>query len=328
MDGQDLTREQAAQTMDDIMSGNASAAQIGGVLTALRMKGETVEEIVGFVTTMREKSTRIDPIAKPLIDTCGTGGDLSGTFNISTAAAFVVSAAGIAVAKHGNRSVSSRCGSADVLEALGVRIDMAPEDVKRAIDDIGIGFMFAPIFHGAMKHAAAARRELSARTVFNLLGPMTNPASAQYQLLGVYDEKLTNVVAKVLAEMGTSTAMIVHGSDGLDEITITGETMVSEVSGGCIKNYTITPEQFGLSRADIKEIAGGDSEANADIIRNILGGERGHKRNIVVLNAGAAIYVGGKAESMAEGIKLAQELLDNGSAAAKLNRMISYTNAI
>ncbi|MBT3320562.1 MAG: anthranilate phosphoribosyltransferase, partial [Clostridia bacterium] len=286
--GESLTKKQAAIVMGGIMNGEATPAQIGGILVALRMKGETEDEITGFAQTMREMSERISPKAKPMIDTCGTGGDSSGTFNISTAAAFVVSAAGIAVAKHGNRSVSSKCGSADVLEALGVKIDLSPQAATRCIDGIGIGFMFAPRFHQAMKHAAVPRKQMGVRTVFNILGPLTNPAGAQYQLLGVYDEKLTQLMARVLNNLGTKRAMVVHGSDGIDEITISGKTKVSELKNGKVSTFEIAPEDFGIERADLAAVKGGDSERNAKIIRAVLAGEQGARSDIVAMNAGAA----------------------------------------
>lgn len=328
LERQNLSTPQAAIVMRDIMSGDATPAQIGSILTALRMKGETVDEITGFAQTMRENSRKIAPKATPLIDTCGTGGDSSGTFNISTAAAFVVSAAGSAVAKHGNRSVSSKCGSADVLEALGMKIDISPQAVQRCIDEIGIGFMFAPRFHQAMKHAAAPRQQMGVRTVFNILGPLTNPANAQYQLLGVFDETLTRVMADVLRNLGSKRAMVVHGSDGLDEITISGKTKVSELKDGKVINYEIAPEQFGIARADLAAVKGGDSEVNAQIIRAVLHGEPGAKSDIVAMNAGAAIYTCGGADTLGLGIKAAQEILRNGKAAGKLKQMIAYTNGI
>ncbi len=324
---QDLTMDEAEQTMNDIMSGSAAPAQIGGFLTALRMKGETAEEITGFAKTMRNKAESITPKAQPLLDTCGTGGDSSGTFNISTAAAFVVSAAGIAVAKHGNRSVSSKSGSADVLEALGVKIDIPPQKVQQSIDDIGIGFMFAQRFHGAMKYAAPVRKELGVRTVFNMLGPLTNPAGAKYQLLGVYDKELTQIFAEVLKSLKTKRAMVVHGEDGLDEITICGKTYVSELNEGIIKNYTISPENFGFKCAQHCEIKGADSAQNAEIIRRILDGEKSAAYDITVFNAGAAIYLCGSADSIKDGTSKAARLINDGSAKEKLHQMIRYTNA-
>ena len=327
LERKNLSMEEAQQAMSDIMSGSATQAQIGGFLTSLRMKGETVEEITGFAKAMRSKAERITPKSEPLLDTCGTGGDSSGTFNISTAAAFIVSAAGIAVAKHGNRSVSSKSGSADVLEALGVKIDIAPDKVQQCIDDIGIGFMFAQRFHGAMKYAAPVRRELGVRTVFNMLGPLTNPAGAQYQLLGVYSKELTQPVAEVLKGLGTKSAMVVHGEDGLDEITLCGKTYVSELKDGVIKNYTVSPEDLGLKIAPACDIKGADSNENAKIIFSILGGEKGAAYDITVLNAGAAIYICGSAESIKEGIDKAAALIEDGSAKRKLEQMISYTNA-
>ncbi len=324
----DLTRSEAALVMDEIMSGQATPAQIGGFLTALRMKGETTEEITGFAQTMRERAVKIYPQAPVLIDTCGTGGDCSGTFNISTAAAFVVSAAGIAVAKHGNRSVSSGSGSADVLEALDVKIDIPPQAIQKCIEEIGIGFMFAPHFHQAMKYAAPPRRELSVRTVFNILGPLTNPAGANCQLLGVYDEKLTEPMANVLLNLGTKRAMVVHGMDGLDEITVTDKTKVSEIIDGRVKNYTISPEDFGIERADIRSIKGGDSKQNARMIKEILTGKSGAKSDIVALNAGACIYLCGGADSVAKGVAQAQKIIKDGSGMKKIEEMAAFTNAV
>ena len=323
---EDLSTSQAASAMDTIMSGGATPAQIGGMLTALRMKGVTVEEVTGFAQTMREKSVKIYPERPVMIDTCGTGGDCSGTFNISTAAAFVVSAAGIAVAKHGNRSVSSKTGSADVLEALGVNIDISPQAVQRCIEEIGIGFMFAPHFHQAMKYAAPVRRELGVRTVFNVLGPLTNPACATHQLLGVYSAELTEPLAKVLLNLGTKRAMVVFGMDGLDEMTVTTKTRVSEIKDEQVINYTVSPEDVGIAIADPQSIKGGDKTENARIIRAIFDGETGAKSDIVALNAGASIYLCGGAETLAQGIARAQQVLSSGIAAAKLEEMIRFTN--
>jgi len=285
-----------------------------------------VDEITGFAQTMRAAAVSIRPKAQPLIDTCGTGGDMSGTFNISTAAAFVVCAAGLAVAKHGNRSVSSKSGSADVLEALGVRIDLPPEAVRRCIDEVGIGFMFAPRFHMAMKHAAGPRRELGMRTVFNILGPLTNPAGASRQLLGVFSEKLTRLMAEVLLKLGTKRAMVVHGADGLDEITISGKTKVSEImADGSIRDYTVSPEQFGIKRAPIEAIQGGGSEENADIIKAVLRGEKSPAGDIVAVNAGAAIYLCDGAPTLEDGVAQAQRILAHGGALRKLEAFAAYT---
>ena len=323
---QDLSRREAELVMDHIMSGKATPAQIGGLLVALHMKGETIDEITGFALAMREKSLKISPKVSTMIDTCGTGGDYSGTFNISTAAAFVVSAAGVAVAKHGNRSMSSKSGSADVMEALGIRIELPLEGVEKCIEDIGIGFMFAPYFHPAMKYAVGPRKELGVRTVFNVLGPLTNPASASCQLMGVFDRSLTEPLANVLLNLGIQRGMVVHGLDGLDEITITDETQVSEIADGRVQTYTISPEQFGIARVDMGAILGGDAQSNAKIVREILSGKTGPKSDIVVLNAGAAIYVGGGADSIVEGIARAKALIEDGSALSKMQAMIQYTN--
>ena len=328
LDGADLPQKEAVDVMSEVMSGQASPAQIGGLLTALRMKGESIGEISGFALAMREKATKISPKAATLIDTCGTGGDKSGTFNISTAAAFVAAAAGISVAKHGNRSVSSKSGSADVLEALGVKIDISPDAVEKCIEKVGIGFMFAPLFHQAMKHAAGPRAELGVRTVFNILGPLTNPAQAGYQLLGVYDARLVRTMAQVLKNLGTRRAMVVHGSGGLDEITISGTTHVAELKDGQIREYDISPEQFGIACADLHTVSGGDSTQNAKIIETVLHGQPGERSDITALNAGAAIYVCGGANTLAEGISRAQQILADGSAANKLHEMIGVTNAI
>lgn len=298
--GQDLSREEASRVMEVLMSAQATDAQIAAFLTAMRMKGETVEELCGFASVMREKAavipTQHAPISRPgqrmLVDTCGTGGDAQGTFNISTAAAFVVAGAGIPVAKHGNRSASGLCGSADVIEALGVPLDLPPERVGRCIDEVGIGFLFAPLLHPAMKHVASARRQIRIRTLFNLLGPLTNPARALAQVIGVYDGALTEVLADVLNQLGCHRAFVVHGMDGLDEISTIGETKISEVRGGGVRTYLVRPEDFGLPRALLTDLKGGDGSANAEIIRQILQGTKGPQRDIVVLNAAAAIVAG------------------------------------
>jgi anthranilate phosphoribosyltransferase len=324
----DLTREQAKAVMDEIMCGRATPAQIGGFLTAMRMKGETVDEITGFALSMRENAQTISPSVPFLTDTCGTGGDGANTFNISTAAAIVASAAGVAVAKHGNRSVSSSSGSADVLEKLGVAIDLGPQDVARCIEETGIGFMFAPVFHGAMKHAIGPRRELGVRTVFNMLGPLTNPAAAGGQLLGVYSEELTQPVAKVLYNLGVQRAMVVCSRDGLDEISVCAPTLVSELKSGEIKTYLLNPEEYGFPIRKSREIKGEGPEQNAGIIVALLNGEAGAKRDILLLNAGAAIYIGGVAESLKEGITQAAEAIDSGKAYKKLRQLIEFTKSV
>lgn len=327
INGQHLTEAEAASVMDQIMTGGATDAQIGSLLTALRIKGETVEEITGFAKVMREKATHIDCQDSPLVDTCGTGGDASGTFNISTVSAFVAAGAGVKVAKHGNRSVSSRCGSADLLKEFGVNIEVEPDVVVRCIDDIGIGFLFAPLLHGAMKYAIGPRREMGVRTVFNILGPLTNPAGASAQVLGVYAGHLTEPVAGVLSRLGCQRAYIVHGQDGLDEITTTTGTQVSEVLDGDIRQYIIHPEEFGIPRTDPDQLKGGGPEENAGIALGILKGEGGPKRDIVLLNAGAAIAAAGLADSIQEGIPLAEESLGSGAALDKLEQLKAVTNA-
>src|SRR5215510_2290595 len=330
----DLTRIEAAAAMDAIMSGGATNAQIAAFLTALRMKGETVEELIGFAQVMREKVARVPSRAdetaaltgtdrEMLIDTCGTGGDASGTFNVSTATAFVVAGAGLRVAKHGNRSMSglsgaSLCGSADVVETLGVKLELAPEQVGRCIAEVGIGFLYAPLLHTAMKHVMTARREMGIRTVFNMLGPLTNPAGANAQVIGVYAEALTEPLARVLAELGTHRAFVVHGADGLDEISNTGPSRVSEVREGIVRTSTVQPEDFGMRRASIEDLGGGDREENARIIRGILSGEDGPRRDIVLMNAAAALVAGGAADDLAKGVSLAARSIDSGTAAQKL----------
>ena len=320
--GKDLTREESVGVMDEIMSGKATDAQIGAFLVGLRLKGETVEEIAGAAEVMREKATRVTTKHKVVVDTCGTGGDDSGTFNISTTAAFVVAGAGICVAKHGNRSVSSQCGSADVLRALGVDIEIPPEQVGRCLDEVGIGFLFAPMLHGAMKHAIGPRREMGVRTIFNVLGPLTNPAGASHQLIGVYSRALTPVIAQVLNTLGTERAMVVHGSDGLDEITVTGESFLSILVDKEVWSSKTSPEEYGFTLADPKTLLGGTTEENVQITLDVLSGkERGPKRDIVLLNAAAAIAVSGKAHNFEQGIKMARESLDSGEALRKLEML-------
>jgi anthranilate phosphoribosyltransferase len=330
--GEDLTRAEAEGAMGEILAGRASDALIAGLLTALRMKGETVDEVVGFATAMRRQARPIFANAagaprEMLVDTCGTGGDARGTFNVSTAAAFVVAGAGVRVAKHGNRSISSRCGSADVLEALGVSLATPPERVGEAIQQVGIGFLFAPEVHAAMKHAMRARRELKVRTVFNLLGPLTNPAGAGAQVLGVYDAGLIELMARALGELGAERAFVVHGADGLDEISLSGETHVAEVRGGEVRSYTVVPEDFGLRRAPLEAIAGGDARQNAQLIRRILEGELGPHREIVQANAAAALVAAGRAADWSEGVRLAAQSIDSGSARAKLNALVDFSKA-
>jgi len=321
--GVDLSEGEAEDAMKSIMSGEATPSQIASFLTALRVKGETVEEITAFARVMRHFSVKISPhVSGTLVDTCGTGGDKIKTFNISTAAMFVAAGAGVPIAKHGNRSVTSKAGSADVVEAIGVRIDLPEEGVKRCIEEVGIGFMFAPRFHPAMKHAAPVRKEMGIRTVFNILGPLTNPAGAQAQLMGVYDASLTEKLALVLDRLGCERAMVIHGMDGLDEISTLGETKVSELKDGAVKTYEISPEDFGVRRAKAEDIAGKTLEENARMMLKVLKGEGGPKRDIVLLNAAAAILVGGKAKNLADGLDVASKVLDSGKAYEKVTQLV------
>jgi anthranilate phosphoribosyltransferase len=339
VDRRDLTRIEAAAAMDAIMSGAATNAQIAAFLIALRMKGETVEELIGFAQVMRQKAVRVrthgDEVAaltgtdrEMLIDTCGTGGDAAGTFNVSTATAFVVAGAGLRVAKHGNRSVSSLCGSADVVETLGINLDLTPARVARCIEEVGIGFLYAPLLHTAMKHVMAARREMGIRTVFNMLGPLTNPASANAQVIGVYSASLTEPLARVLAELGTIRAFVVHGADGLDEISNTGESRVSEVREGLVRSFAVRPEDFGMPRASITDLRGGDREQNAQIIRAILDGEPGPRRDIVLMNAAAALVAGARARDLKEGVSLAAQSIDRGAARDKLAALVQLSRRL
>lgn len=322
----DLTKEEAEKVMDEIMSGEATPAQIAGFLVALRIKGETIDEITACAKVMRKKAERIKPKVGRLVDVVGTGGDKSGTFNISTCAAFVVAGCGVPVAKHGNKGVSSRCGSADVLSALGVKIDLEPKKVERCIEEIGFGFMFAPKFHNAMKYAIGPRKELAVRTVFNVLGPLTNPAEAPYELMGVFDEKLTGPLAEVLGKLGCKHALVVHGN-GLDEITLEAETKVSEYKDGHVRTYSIKSTDFGIKMAGLSEIKGGSPEENAKIILDILKGkDKGPKRDVVLLNAAAALYAADKADSIKKGVKLAAESIDSGRALAVLEKLKRWTN--
>jgi len=321
-----LTEKEAEEVMNQIMDGAATPAQIAAYLMGLRLKGEGVEEIAGSVRAMRERAVRI-AVGDPLtVDTCGTGGDGRHTFNISTTAAFVVAGAGMTVAKHGNRSISSKCGSADVLAALGVKIDLPTDRVADCINDVGIGFLFAPLYHGAMKHCAAPRQEMGIRTMLNLLGPLTNPAGATIQVLGVYEPRLTELLGKVLMHLGSQHCFVVHGMDGLDEITLTDRTIVSEAKGGVLSNYVISPAEFGLHKVSPKELAGGTPEENAATTRDILRGRKGAKRDIVCLNAAPALVAGRKAKTLQEGFKLAGHAIDSGAAADKLAQLVAYTN--
>ena len=339
VDGQHLTRTEAESVMNIIMTGKATDAQIASFLTGLRMKGETEEELIGFAQVIRQKATRVPTSAavsaslsgtdrEMLVDTCGTGGDASGTFNISTATAFVLAGAGVRVAKHGNRSISSLCGSADVVEALGIRIDLPPEAVGKCIDEVGIGFLYAPLLHDAMRFVMLARREMKIRTVFNLLGPICNPAQATAQVLGVFSENLTETMAHVLLALGARRAFVVHGSDGLDEITIGGETKVSEVRDGEVRTYYLVPEDFGIQRAPLTEIQGGNAAQNAEMIREILSGRPSKRRDVVLLNAAAGLVVGGRAPTLRAGIELARTSIDSREAYSKLQRLISLTQSI
>ncbi|HEX9420424.1 MAG TPA: anthranilate phosphoribosyltransferase [Methylomirabilota bacterium] len=339
VDRKDLSRIEAAAAMEAIMSGAATNAQIAAFLTALRMKGETVEELIGFAQVMREKAVKVRTRASEvvgatgtdremLIDTAGTGGDASGTFNVSTATAFVVAGTGLKVAKHGNRSVSSLCGSADVVETLGINIELSAAKVARCVDEVGIGFLYAPLLHTAMKHVMAARREMGIRTVFNMLGPLTNPAGANAQVIGVYSDALTEPLARALAELGTLRAYVVHGDDGLDEISNTGPSHISEVREGVVRSSTVRPEDFGLPRSSLQDLRGGDREENAAIVRHVLAAEAGPRRDIVLMNAAAALVVGGKAHDFKEGVALAAESVDSGAAAAKLAGLIALSQRL
>lgn len=336
---QSLSRDEARMVMSEVLEGKCSDAQIAALLVALHMKGETVEEIVGFAEAIREAALAL-PVARnstvdvsgterdALVDTCGTGGDASGTFNISTATALVVAGTGVRVAKHGNRSVTSKCGSADVMEALGVNINLPPNRVAACLDEIGIAFLFAPALHSAMKFVQPARRELRLRTVFNLLGPLTNPARASAQVIGVYSAELVDKLAEALSMLGLRRAFVVHGSDGLDEITITGTTRVAEVRDGAVRTYELTPEEFGLRRASMDDISGGDAAANAAIIREILVGKKSPRRDIVALNAAAALVAAGKMDHLSEALPVVADTIDTGAAARKLEALVRFTNAL
>ncbi len=326
MERQDLTRAEMAATMGEIADGKATPAQVGAFLAALRLKGETVDEITGAAEVMRARAERIRVERDVFVDTCGTGGDGRNTFNISTAAAFAVAGAGVTVAKHGNRAVSSRAGSADVLSALGVNVDAARENVERSIDEIGIGFLFAPRLHPAFKAVAGIRRELGVRTIFNLLGPLANPAGARHQVMGVYEPRWVPILAGVLQALGAAHAFVVHG-EGLDEIAVTGMTHVCEVKGGAVDRYAMVPEDMGLRRHPEAEIAGGDPERNARILRDVLGGQKGAPRDAVLANAAAALVCAGAAGDLRAGVNLAGESIDRGHAAEKLSLLISATNA-
>ncbi len=337
---EDLTESEMIEVMNQIMSGECTPAQIGAFITALRMKGEAIEEITGAARVMRERATPIrvgkgvldmdrDDInidRETILDVVGTGGDGTNTFNISTTVSFVVSACGVKVAKHGNRSVSSACGSADVLEKLGINLDVTPETVEHCIDQIGIGFLFAPALHGAMKHAIGPRREIGIRTIFNILGPLTNPAGADCQVMGVYRADLVEKLAGVLHKLGCKHGFVVHGSDGMDEITLTGETMVAEVTPNGVTLTTVVPEQLGLTRCTMNALKGGDAIANAAIVTAVLTGEQGARRDVVLLNAGYALVAAGKVATPLEGIRLAVEAIDSGRALLQVSKLAALTN--
>jgi anthranilate phosphoribosyltransferase len=322
-----LSSADMTSVMRLIMTGEATPAQVGGFLIGLRMKGETVEEVAAAAAVMRELSTRVDVAKEHLVDTCGTGGDASGSFNISTASAFVVAAAGGRVAKHGNRSVSSKSGSADVLEAAGVNLELTPEQVAACVKDIGVGFMFAPMHHSAMKHAIGPRREMAVRTIFNVLGPLTNPAGAPNQVLGVFSNEWVEPLAQVLKQLGSEHVLVVHADDGLDEISIGSVTHIAELKDGEVTTYAVQPEDFGMQRAELAAIRAEDARDSLRIIKSVLANENGPAKDIVCLNAGAAIYAAGTVGSLAEGIGRAQEVIASGEAASKLEQLVAATNA-
>ena len=318
--GADLTEEESAQVMEEIMTGEATPAQFGAFVIALRLKGETVDEMTGLATVMRTKSLKVD-FRGPSVDTCGTGGDDRGTFNISTVAAFVVAGAGIAVAKHGNRAMTSKSGSADVLEQQGVKIDLGPEGVKKCMEEAGIGFMFAPRFHPAMKFAVQPRREIGVRTVFNILGPLTNPAGAKAQVLGVPTDAVGEKMVQVLQRLGSERVLVVHAEDGLDEISLNGHTNVWELRDGAVSDYQISAGDLGLDAALLETLAGGSIEKNAEIMTAVLSGESGPRRDVVVANAAGGILAGGKATDLREGVRVAQESIDSGNAMKRLEKL-------
>jgi anthranilate phosphoribosyltransferase len=324
--GNSLTMEEASSVMEEIMDGTATQAQLGAFLVALKLKGETADEVAGLASVMRARSSRVS-LAGPVIDIVGTGGDGANTFNISTTAAFVMAGAGLKVAKHGNRAMSSRCGSADVLETLGVKIDLKPDQVQQCVEKVGIGFMFAQSFHPAMKYAAAPRREIGIRTVFNILGPLTNPAGAEYQVLGVPSEELGDKIAAALCRMGSKRALVVHGLNGMDEISISGQSVLWEIKDGCVTSARrhICPEDAGLRSAPGGSVLGGTPQENAEILRSVLNGERSARRDVVLLNAAAGIYTGGMADSLPEAVTIASAAVDNGRAAGKLDQLIAFS---
>ncbi len=326
--GKHLSDVEAESVMNEIMQGEATPAQIGSFLTALRMNGETADEIGGCVRAMRANAVHVRPRASLLVDTAGTGGDGAHTFNISTTAAFIIAGAGLAVAKHGNRAISSRAGSADVLVALGVNINLTPEQAARCIDDVGIGFLFAPNLHPAMKHTIGPRRELGIRTVINILGPLSNPANANVQVVGVYDPHLTEVMAAVLQQLGGKAAFVVHGAGGLDELNTLGPNKVSEFGSAGSRTYLLDPCELGLKRASLADLRGGEAGENAAIMRAVLGSERGPRRDTVLLNAGAAFVAAGAARDLQDGMRLGAEAVDSGKATLKLDALIDYTKAL
>ena len=323
----DLSEAEMIDVMNQIMTGEATPLQVAAILTALRMKGETVDEITGAARVMREKAHRVNVGTKTVLDTCGTGGDQKGTFNISTTSAFVLAGAGVNVAKHGNRSVSSLSGSADVLGALGVKVDAPKERVEQCIAKIGIGFLFAPLLHEAMKYAVQPRRDIGIRTIFNILGPLTNPAMATHQLIGIYSGALVGLVAHVLNNLGSARAMVVHGLEGLDEISLCGPTKVAELRGGEVKEYMVGPEQFGFTSCRLEELHGGNPDESAAIVRGVLESKKGPARDVVLLNSGAALYISGSAGTIQDGIRLAAESIDSGKARRKLAALVEMTNA-
>ena len=324
VEGQNLSVEQAAAAMDEIMSGEATPSQFGAFVTALRMKGETVDEIVGMARVMRDKSMRVEADGR-VVDTCGTGGDNSGSFNISTTAAFVVAGAGEKVAKHGNRSMSGSTGSADVLEALGVKIDLTPESVARCIEEVGFGFMFAQGFHPSMRFAAGPRREIGIRTVFNILGPLTNPANASRQLIGAADSSIAERMAHVLGQLGSEKALVVHGSDGMDELTITGPSTVWQLENGQVSTYEVAPGELGLTLSDADSIRVESPEDSARIARSVLAGDPGAHRDVVLMNAAAALVAAGRSDTLAAGVELATDSIDTGEAQSRLNALVALS---
>lgn len=326
-EGFNLTEEEAKSVMNEMLSGEASQAQIAAFLALERMKGENLDELAGFASVLRDKASTITPRVDNYVDLVGTGGDRTFTFNVSTTSAFVVAAAGLPVAKHGNRSISSKSGAGDVLEALGVNIMASPTEVEKCVEEVGIGFMFAQLFNQSMKYVGQARNEMGIRTVFNILGPLANPSRAKNMVVGVYSPELTEKVATAMSRLGVERAFVVSGEDNMDEITLSGATTVSEIKNGEVSTYQITPEQFGLARASLEELRGGDGKENAQITKDILQGkEQGAKRDIVLLNAGATLYIGGVAESIEAGVKLAAEAIDSGAAYAKLLQLVEVSN--